>query len=274
MDSVDRTHMIRQAIKWTVYSLLIINFGFYIYEDWDRAMHTLAADSTLLDWTSEFATSIDESAWFILLFMFELETYVIEDENWKGWVSRVVHGVRLACYVMIAHTVFAFAAEGIDLQPTVAVEDRSGLCDMIDDDVSYVYNLEYTKVTAQNCASLSGESEFFRLADDPLVSTLDGLELHRQLVWADLAEAVVWLLILIAIEIVVREQEKGNTGGRVISTANSIKMVLYLVLIGIGIWWAALSHWLYFWDELVWIGGFAAIEMNIREWRDEMTAEV
>jgi hypothetical protein len=27
---------------------------------------------------------------------------------------------------------------------------------------------------------------------------------------------------------------------------------------------------LYFWDELVWIGGFAAIEMNVSQWRDEL----
>ncbi len=26
----------------------------------------------------------------------------------------------------------------------------------------------------------------------------------------------------------------------------------------------------YLWDELVWIGGFAAIEMNVSQWRDEL----
>ena len=62
-----RAHQVKQAIKWTIYILLLINFGFYIAEDWGRALHTLDADSTFLDWTGEFATSIDESAWFILL---------------------------------------------------------------------------------------------------------------------------------------------------------------------------------------------------------------
>ena len=60
-----KLHKIQQAIKWTVYTLLIINFVFYIYEDWDRAYHTLTADSTFLDWTREFANTIDESAWFL-----------------------------------------------------------------------------------------------------------------------------------------------------------------------------------------------------------------
>ena len=270
MHTSERAHTIQQTIKWTVYSLLIINFGFYIYEDWYRAVHTLTAESTFFDWTSEFATSIDESAWFILLFMLELETYVIEDEDWTGRVAKAVHGVRLACYVMIAHTVFAYAAGGIDLQPTVPVEDRSGLCDMVGDNVSFVYNLEYTRVTAENCASLTSDPQLYWLADEPLVSTLDGLRLHRQLEWVDLAEAVIWLVILLAIETVVWLQEKGVTSGSVIRVVSSIKPVLYLVLIGIGVWWATLSHWLYFWDELVWIGGFAAIEMNIRDWREEL----
>ena len=106
-----KVHRIQQAIKWTVYTLLIINWIYYIFEDANRAAHVLHSGSTFLDWTSEFATSIDESAWFILLFMFELETYILEDEDWKGWVAHLVRGVRLVCFAMIAHTIFAFAVK-------------------------------------------------------------------------------------------------------------------------------------------------------------------
>jgi len=266
-------HKIQQAVKWTVYTLLIINFVFYIFEDWNSAVHTLHAGSTFLDWTSEFATSIDESAWFILLFMFELETYVLEDENLKGWVSRTLHGVRLICYVMLAHTVYAFTTVVIGLQPTVPVEDVSNLCDMSSANVSYVYNLEYTEVNEQTCDGLSGDSQFYWLAEDPIVSNMAGLQLERDLAWADLAEAIIWLLILLAIEIVVRLQGKGVTGGAVISTAKALNKFLYASLIALGVYWATLSHWLYLWDELVWIAGFAAIEMNVSQWRDDLIGE-
>ena len=268
-----KLHTLQQAVKWTVYLLLIINFVYYIFEDWNRAVHTLDAGSSILDWTSEFATSIDESAWFALLFMFELETYVLEDEEFAGWVAHTVRGVRLACYAMIAHTVYAFAITVINLQPTIAVENVSNLCDMIDDDVSYVYNLKYTHVNERTCGELSNAPQFYWLADDPIVSDLAGLKLERQLAWADLIEAVIWLLILLAIEIVVRLQERSVTGGMLRSTANSVKTFLYLSLIAIGIYWATLSHWLYLWDELVWIGGFAIIEMNVSEWRNELVGE-
>ncbi len=55
-----------------------------------------------------------------------------------------------------------------------------------------------------------------------------------------------------------------------ISTANALSVFLYLSLIALGVYWATLSHWLYLWDELVWIGGFVAIEMNVSQWRDEL----
>ncbi len=265
-----KMHKIQQAVKWTVYTLLIINFVFYVFEDSARAVHTLHAGSTFLDWTSEFATSIDESAWFLLLFMFELETYVVADEDWKGWIAHTVRGVRLFCYLLIAHTVYAFTIVVIGLQPTVAVEGVSDLCGLTGADVSYVYNLEYTQVNDQTCGELSGESQFYWLADNPVVSDMAGLNLERDLAWADVIEAVVWLLILLAIETVVRLQSRGVTGGALISTGNALKIFLYLMLIALGVYWATLSHWLYLWDELVWIGGFAAIEMNVSKWRDEL----
>jgi hypothetical protein len=250
-----RIHKIQQAIKWTVYTLLIINFVFYIFEDWARTAHTLDAASTFLDWTSEFATSVDETGWFLLLIMFELETYVVADEDWKGWVAHTVRGVRLLCYVLIAHTVYAY---------TMGMTDAG---------VSYVYNLEYTEINDQSCGELSGASQFYWLAEDPVVSDMAGLELERDLAWVDLVEAVVWLLILLAIETVVRLQNRGITGGVLISTANGLQIFLYSTLIAFGIYWATLSHWLYFWDELVWICGFAAIEMNISNWRDELLGQ-
>ena len=78
---------------------------------------------------------------------------------------------------------------------------------------------------------------------------------------------------MLAIEIVVRLQSRGITGGALISTGNALKVFLYLTLIAFGIYWASLSHWLHFWDELVWIGGFAAIDVNVSQWRDELLEE-
>jgi len=272
--SESRLRSIQQIVKWIVYSLLLINWGFYIYEDWDRAVHTLNSNSTAFDWAREFATSIDESAWFILLFMLELETYILEDQDWTGWVAKTIHGVRLACFLMILHTVYAFAVDVIDYQPTIAVDNATSLCDLVNDDVSFVYNLDYTALTGETCSELTDETQFYWVGSNPVVSTMEGLELERDLAWSDLIEVIAWLFIILLIETVVRFQERGITGGTVISVANKLKIFLYLVLSALAVYWAWLSHWLYTWDTFVWIAGFGAIEMNISEWREEIQQEI
>ena len=102
---------------------------------------------------------------------------------------------------------------------------------------------------------------------------MPGLALERQLAWADLYEGVAWLLAILAIEVVVRLQERGITGGTLMRTANWGKNLLYASILGVGVWWASLSHWLYLWDEFLWIGGFMAIGMNLSEWRKEIDNE-
>ncbi len=32
-------HKLQQALKWTVYTLLLVNFVFYFFEDSNRAIH-------------------------------------------------------------------------------------------------------------------------------------------------------------------------------------------------------------------------------------------
>lgn len=263
-------HKIQQAVKWTVYILLIINFVFYFIEDARRAAYTLHSGSTFLDLTGAFATTIDESAWFILLAMFEMETYIFDDDKLKGWLGKVLHGARLICILMIAHTVYAFVTVVTDLQPTVAVENVTSLCELNGEGLSYVYNLEYTDINTDTCGTLSSASEFYRVGIDPVVSDIGGLNLERDLALADLMEAVLWVLVLGSIEIAVRLQGRGITNGGLITAAKYSTVFIYASLIGIGIYWATLSHWLYLWDELVWIGGFAAIGMNLSEWREEI----
>lgn len=266
-------HKVQQGIKWSVYALLLINFGHYIAEDWNRAVHTLGPDAGLVDWAGAFTTSIDEAGWFLLLFMFELETYILEDEAWTAWVARLIHGVRAVCYLMLAHTVYAFFIAAMSLQAVVAVDGVVDLCELRDRDISYVYNLHYTDITAESCGELSSADRFYWLEANTVVSDAAGLALETRLAWVDLAEAMIWLLIVLAIEVVVRLQNQNVTRGTLIRAAKRSQIVLYLLLVAIAVYWATLSHWLYVWDEFVWIAGFAAIEMNISEWRQDILDE-
>ncbi len=70
--SAERRHRRAQAIKWTVYTLLLLNGSFYLVEEIQMAAHTLKHGASFLEWTEAFATTIDNLAWYGLLFMFEM----------------------------------------------------------------------------------------------------------------------------------------------------------------------------------------------------------
>ena len=264
---------VQQLIKWVVYTLLIVNFVCYVLEDWNRADHSLRAGASLFQWTKEFAVSIDEVAWFALLFMFELDTYALSDETLDGAVSYVIRGVRIVCYILLAHTLIAYTSEVIDLESAPPVDEVSSLCDMTEQDVSFVNNLKYTVVDENNCKELTAAHSLFWTEEGTVVSDAEGLALETRLAWIDLFEASVWLLIVFLIEFIVWLQEREVTSGPLLRGANYASTFLYLILISMAAYWGWLSHWLYVWDELLWIGGFAAIEMNMSDWRDEIDEE-
>lgn len=261
---------LQQYVKWTVYALLIVNFGFYIWEDSYRALHTLDTDSTLFKWTSEFATSIDIAAWFILLLMFELETNLLDDTQWRRWVAVTVRGLRLICYVMLAHTVVAYSDTVLKYSATRPLAMSESLCEVAHDRLAFVYNLEYTAIDTDNCNRLSSGNDFYWLGDDPLVTSAMGLQIARRLAWADVVEAVVWLVIVLSMELIVRRQHRGITKSPLISGLKLAKGASYGILFVLAVYWAVLGHWLYTWDTFLWIGGFAAIELNVSKWREEI----
>ena len=263
-------HAIKQTIKWIVYTLLIVNFGFYVWDDWRMAQHTLRAGGTIVEWAGAFVTTIDEIAWFVLLALFELETYALSDDAYKAGVEKLMHGIRLICYVFLAHTIYAYSIAVMDLYPTEPVPGVDSLCELADRDLSYTHNLDYTLIDSTNCSQLSGASEFFYSGSASVVADAEGLGLDRALAWVDLVEASVWLLIVFTIEFLVRMQNRGLTGGPLMTAANRSKIILYGVLLLVAAYWASLAHWVYVWDEFVWIAGFAAIEMNVAEWRGEL----
>ena len=68
-------------IKAALYALLLANFGYYLFEDWSRTSFSLTEAASSYDWMREFNTSLDEVAWFTLLLIFELETYVLDESG-------------------------------------------------------------------------------------------------------------------------------------------------------------------------------------------------
>lgn len=262
----------KQGVKLLVYSLLLVNFVGYINNDITIASHTAHAGWNWSDWTRAFATTLDESAWFILLLLLELETYLLSDEAFTKTRVRVMHGLRLVCFLAIGHTVFAFSDALLDLNKAVFHTDTT-LCAFADQGLSFARNLDYAELDASNCLTLSADSSFYQFSQNQVLTDRAGMSVEWGLAWIDLIEVLLWLLILLMIEVMVRLQEKGITGGPVRRFAKGFKAVLYLGLWGCAAYWGAQGHWLFVWDEALWILGFMAIGMNLSDWRKELEAE-
>ncbi len=260
-----------QLVKWTVYSLLLLNWGFYAVEEFYIASHTLRQGGTFLQWAEEFATTIDEFAWFGLLFMFELETYMLDESLEKRRVRWSVHGMRLVCYVFLLHTVYARINSMVDVFAVEPSPTITGLCQVAGQDISFGENFRYEVVTAENCSTLSSDSVFFLLTPS-VITDSDGFALEKKHVLVDFQDAVMWLLVVWAIELAVWLQNREITGGVLMVVSHATKLG-YAILIGHAAFWIWTGNWVYGWDQFLWIAGFWAIEMNLSEWREEIREE-
>ena len=263
---------LRQTIKWVVYALVIDNFGFYIRNDWVIAGHTLYVGSSLLEISRAFATTIDESAWIILLLLFELETYLLSDDPLSRAKTLLMQGIRLVCYISLAHTLYAYGVYLTKIYAAVPVEGVTNLCQLVGKDLSYAYNLVYSEIDSSNCAGLSTANQFFYV-DPPtffIVEDSAGLVIEKQLAWIDMFEAIIWLLILLSIEVAVWLQDRNIGEGLIFKGLSITKWCLYSFLWAAAGYWIFRGHYMFAWDEFVWIAGFVAIEMNIVEWRNEI----
>lgn len=261
-----------QWLKLVVYSLLLVNFGYYILDDLEQLGHTYHEGWRWFDWTSAFATTLDESGWFVLLFLLELETYVLSDAAFTRFRVILMLMIRLMCYAVIGHAVFAYSDYLFDLSNRQQFIDTT-LCAFVGQELSFTRNLLYTVLDASNCELLSSDSAFFIFAQGQVITDTSGLDVELQLAWVDLLEVVVWLCILGLIELQVQLQDRGITRGRMLFSASLIKVCLYGVLWCCAAYWLYRGHWVFAWDEALWILGFAAIGMNISQWRDEIEAD-
>ena len=259
-----------QFLKWIIYTLLLVNFAYYFFEDSNAAQHTLNPDFSLLEWAGAYATSFDELAWFTLLFIFELETYWLEDDFENRLVTWTLQGLRVICYALVLHTTYAYSVYALDLADAVPLLGTESVCQLTGQDLSFLRNLTYTAIELENCAELSLGGELFRLIREPVVTDTAGLAQMKGLAWADVAESASWLVIVLLIEFAVQIQNAGVYKGTLISRSNFLKWFLYAVISGIAIYWAQLGHYIYTLDEFLWIAGFAALDLNLSEWRDEL----
>jgi len=260
-------------VKWTVYTLLVLNFGYYLFDDWRIAQSTLLPGASFLEITSAYATTFDELGWFGIIFLLEIETYWIEDDTDLGVINWLMQIVRVVCYVVVFHTLYAFIIAVVDVSNATVLDDLGGLCTLVGEDLSFTRNLFYEVIDANNCASLSTGGEIYRFVGEPVVSDVAGYKVALWHAWTDAIEIAGWLMISLLITFVMVLQNRGIYKSRWIRGADVLQYIVYAIIAGTAFYWAFYGHYVYTWDILLWIGGFAVIDANLSEWRDELEDE-
>ena len=266
--TIDRSKLF-QAFKYVVYLFLTMNiYWFYVEEV--LAAKTQFPNGIGIDLIiNAYAATIDTAAWVVLLLMFELETYVLEDENFTKRVTWSLHTLRAICYAFIVYAFYGYIANLLALDGMTPLANVSDLCALAGQ-WSYSTTLdEYTAITAANCNSFSTASSFVRFDEMQAVVDLEGQKDIIALAWVDVINSAVWLLVVIVLEIDVRLQERQRYEGAMLYASNGIKFVLYALLFCAAIYWGINGDFVDFWDAFLWLVAFVFIELNVFEWHKE-----
>ena len=263
-----------QAFKYAVYALLAWNIVLFFIRE-SGAIDVRFLDGLKPDDVIEaFAATIDTTAWVILLLMFELETWVLDDRLITPRDMRLLHVLRAICYAFIGYAFYGYLTKLLFFMSAVPLAGVSDLCSMLGQDWAYAIQGDtYEPLTASNCASFPAASEYARLPGVSAVIDASGLAAIVRLATVDLVNSGVWLLVVGLLEIDVRLQERGRLEGTVLALSTALKAVLYAVLFAAAVYWGLKGDFIDFWDAFLWLVAFFFIEMNVFEWRRESLAE-
>jgi hypothetical protein len=262
-----------QFFKYVVYVLLGMNIYWFFDEESTAAALQFSNGVGAADLIEAYSATIDTAAWVVLLLMFELETYVLEDRQFTRPVTWSLHGLRALCYLFIVYAFYGYIQNMTFLYETTALAGVTDLCALLPDQWSWAVTLdEYAEITAANCATFSDTSAFYQFKDMAAVVDAEGLRDIRYLAWVDVINAAVWLLVVLVLEIDVRLQEHNRYEGLALISSNAIKVLLYSLLFLAAIYWGFKGDFVDFWDAFLWLVAFVFIELNVFEWRQEEQA--
>ncbi len=259
-----------QLFKYIVYALLTFNVYVFWSEEVLAAAVQFPGGVSAIELIDAYAATIDTAAWVVLLLMFELETYVLEDDQFSRPVAWSLHGIRALCYVFIVYAFYGYIVNLSFIMQATQLAGVTDLCALVTDGWSYAIDLdEYSDITAASCGTFSDSTAFMRFEGITAVVDANGLAAIRTLAWVDVINAAVWLLIVLILEADVWLQERNRLEGNALRISNLIKFVLYTTLLLAAIYWGIKGDFIDFWDAFLWLVAFVFIELNVFEWRQE-----
>lgn len=223
-----------------------------------------------------FTSTIDTAAWVLLLALFELETYVIDEERLKGNLKWLFLFIRSFGYAFIVYSFWGYCNNYLWLSHFEAV-DIASLCEI--KGKSWMIELDqFQKITTKNCSELATQNSltdsFFKYENKDIYTDSTFLQSATYLSIIDILNSLSWILVVIVLEIDVWLQLKNQFKGWVYTVSKYIKNLLYIILVCAAVLWGFNGKFLDFWDAFLWIVAFAFIEKNLYDWQQNTeTAE-
>lgn len=263
-----------QLFKYSIYALLTINVFVFFGEEWLAARLEYPQGIPGSEIFKAYAATIDTAAWVVLLLMFELETYVLEDRHWTPRVKVSLHALRATCYLFILFAFYGYVEDAAYVFQTTSLDGITSVCELVGQNWSYATSFgEYVEITASNCGTFSNLGSFVRFDGVAAVVDEPGLAGIHFLAMVDVVNAAVWLLVVLVLEIDVRLQEKNRFEGLALYISTVAKFVLYSILGLAVVAWMVTGDFVDWWDAFLWLVAFVFIEMNVVEWRQESHEE-
>lgn len=264
-----------QLFKYAVYALLTANVFIFWYQESGAAAVQFPQGVGAADLIEAYAATIDTAAWVVLLLMFELETYILQDRHFTPPVVWSLHGLRVVSYTFIVYAFYGYFENLVFLFGATPLAGVSNLCSLVGDGWAYAVGLDdYVALAADNCSSLSAAGGFLQFPGMSAVADEAGYSDIVALAWVDLINAGVWLLVVVVLEIDVRLQEHNRLEGLAYRISYFAKAVLYSTLFGAAVYWGFEGDFVDFWDAFLWLVAFVFIELNVFEWRQESLESV
>ncbi len=251
----------QQYLKWPIYSLLFINFVFYIVED----STTLAREGyqSIWDITGAYATSLDVAGWFGLLLVFEIETYWQQLYS-KPRVRLLLNVLRWTCFGVLAHTLVVYTSDLLAVLESEQVPLTEAYCIREGVVLYSLNNQEYTPLSQAACLTLMPEGVAAWSFEANTLLDAKGLRIATIQATASFIECAAWLAAGFAFAALARLKRRNTTAG---TLAAQTPHISYFLIIVCALTWGWYGHYLYTYDSLLWLGGFAMIEANLSSWQ-------
>ena len=145
-----------QLFKYSIYGLLTINVFLFFGEELLATRLEFPDGIPPGDFFKAYAATVDTAAWVVLLLMFELETWVLEDRHFTRTVSWSLHTLRAICYLFIVSAFYGYIVDAMFVYQTSPLPGVTNLCALVGQEWSYATTFgEYAEIIAANCATFT-----------------------------------------------------------------------------------------------------------------------